>query len=511
MLQAREHACILILTALAGLAPGALAGQDDPGDTAVAAERPANAAAHQDGPQDVLVPARNADQPATKVERALAAARLALAEGRVDQPPGDCAWFHFRTALDLDPGNEAAVDGLRQVQEDMIRRAVEFARELDFESAERILEEALLVREDRSGVNAAEEQIRRIRLQHADQLESEVVTAIDTGDFRRAERLLIDLIALGDRDTEVSQLRRRIEEARVYGGFKPGQTIRDPFLGSAGLGPELVVIAAGSFVMGSPASERGREEWEGPEHRVTFRQGFAIGRTEVTVGEFREFTSRTGYRTSAEKGGHSTVYDHHSGRLMKRDGVTWKMNYEGSEARDDEPVVHVSWDDALAYTRWLAQGTGKPYRLPSEAEFEYALRGGNRGRYWWGDGAPHEPVENLTGEGDVSPSERQWSTHFKGYLDRFWGPAPVATFEANPFGLHDIGGNVAEWVWDCWHDTYLRAPTDGSAWINPGCKLRVVRGGYWASSPDHSRSAFRISAYPDRHDARIGFRIARDL
>lgn len=511
MLQAREHACILILAAFAGLAPGALAGQDNPADAAAAAGRPGDAAVREDNPPDILVSTGEAGQPGTEVGQALAAARLALAEGRVDQPPGDCAWFYFSRALDLDPANGAAMDGLRAVQEDMIARAVEFAHELDFESADRMLEEALLVREDRTAVRAAEERIRRIRIEHAGQLESEVVSAMDAGDFRRAERLLIDLIALGEMDTVVRQLRRRIEEARVYGGRKPGQTIRDRFLDSETRTPELVVIAAGSFVMGSPDSERGREDWEGPEHRVTFRRGFAIGRTEVTVGEFRAFIDQTGFRTVAEKEGHSIVYDHRSGRLTKRDKVTWEMNYEGREAGDDEPVVHVSWHDASAYARWLAQGTGKPYRLPSEAEFEYALRGGNRGRYWWGDGAPGSQVENLTGERDVSPSERQWSTYFENYFDRFWGPAPVATFEANPFGLHDIGGNVTEWVMDCWHDTYLRAPTDGTAWVNPGCKLRVVRGGYWASSPDHSRSAFRVSAFPERHDARIGFRIARDL
>ncbi len=114
-------------------------------------------------------------------------------------------------------------------------------------------------------------------------------------------------------------------------------------------------------------------------------------------------------------------------------------------------------------------------------------------------------MENLTGEGDVSRSQRQWSTYFDGYSDRFWGPAPVASFEPNPFGLYDIGGNVGEWVMDCWHDTYLRAPIDGTAWLNPGCKLRVVRGGNWASSPDQSRAAYRISAKPEH--ARCAYRI----
>jgi formylglycine-generating enzyme required for sulfatase activity len=196
---------------------------------------------------------------------------------------------------------------------------------------------------------------------------------------------------------------------------------------------------------------------------------------------------------------------------MRRDGVSWENDYEGEEAESDYPVVHVSWNDATAYVRWLARGTGKPYRLPSEAEFEYAVRGGNTARYWWGDGSPPRVVENLTGENDISRGRRQWSTFFPGYGDGFWGPAPVASFEANPFGLHDIAGNVGEWVRDCWHDTYVRAPADGSAWLNPGCKLRVMRGGYWASAPDQARSAYRLSAQPDRRDARVGFRIARDL
>jgi formylglycine-generating enzyme required for sulfatase activity len=120
-------------------------------------------------------------------------------------------------------------------------------------------------------------------------------------------------------------------------------------------------------------------------------------------------------------------------------------------------------------------------------------------------------VENLTGAKDSSRTQRVWSMAFQDYADRYWGPAPVSSFEPNPFGLYDIGGNVGEWVTDCWHDTYIRAPADGSAWVNPGCTQRVVRGGFWASSPDQSRSAFRRFAKANFHDARIGFRVARDL
>jgi formylglycine-generating enzyme required for sulfatase activity len=530
MLQARECACILILAAAALLPAHSYARQDDPGDDpqdARSIQRLGDKPVENEHELDLTVPpstvpkpkpesaeeraAREASERQTVVERNLAAAARAEREGRIDQPPGDCAWFHYRAALDLDASNEEAAKGLLRVQEEMISRALELAREMDFESAERLLEDALLVREDRSAVDKAYEQVRDVRLEHAGELESDAVQAMDAGDFSRAERLLVELIALGEMDSVVNQLRRRLEEARVYGGFKPGQTVRDHFMNQATWTPESVIVTAGSFVMGSSAFEDGREENEGPEHRVTFRRGFAIGRTEVTVAQFRAFAERTGYRTDAEKQGDSTVYDHHSGRLAKREGVSWEMDYEGRKAKDDEPVVHVSWNDAQTYVRWLAQGTGKAYRLPTEAEFEYALRGGKTTRYWWGDGSPGQVVENLTGEVDISRSQRQWSTFFKGYKDGHWGPAPVASFAPNPFGLHDIGGNVGEWVMDCWHDTYMRAPVDGSAWVNPGCKLRVIRGGYWASSPDQARSAFRVSAQPDRRDARIGIRIARDL
>ena len=503
MLQAWERVCILLVTAALGLAPPALAAQDEHPDPAKPALAGTEAPAAPLSPEEI--------ERKREVDRALAAGDLALREGRIDQPPGDCAWFHFRTVLELDPGNEAAVTGLQAVQGSLIYLAIDYARDLDFESAERTLENASLVQEDQAAVIAAHDQIRSIRLQHAERLESQIVKAMDDGDFSRAERLLIDLIALGDMDSTVSELRRRLGEARVYGEFKPGQTIRDRFLVGETESPELVVVAAGSFVMGSPAYEQGREDYEGPDHRVTFRRGFAIGRKEVTVGQFRMFRERTGFRTDAERAGYSTVYNHRSARLTKRDRVTWENDYEGGTAEDDKPVVHVSWNDAVAYSSWLARETGKPYRLPTEAEFEYALRGGRPTRYWWGEGAPARVVENLTGQGDVSRRKRQWSVYFEDYTDGHWGPAPVGSFEPNPFGLHDMGGNVAEWVTDCWHDTYLRAPADGSAWVNPGCKLRVVRGAYWASSPDQSRSAFRISARPDRHDARIGFRIARDL
>ena len=527
MLQARTFACILILAFTVVPAGDCIAresgAQDESGrtqrlseptleneyelDLGVLQADPVQPGQQQSGPG----PAEGALERELSIEQFLAAAAKAEQEGRIDEPPGDCAWFYYRSVRDLDPASLAADQGLRRVQEHMIARSLDYAREMDYESAGRILEDAALVRQDPIAIEQAFTAISEIRMEHAAELESKAVQAMDAGEFDRAERLLIELIALGDMDTLVNQLRRRLEEARVYGGFRPGQIIRDHFMSEATWTPDSVIINAGSFVMGSSVFEEGRKEHEGPEHRVTFRRGFAIGRTEVTVEQFRSFVDRTRYKTDAERAGNSMIYDHRSGRLTQADRVTWEHDYEGRDAADNDPVIHVSWNDAEAYVRWLAQGTGKPYRLPTEAEFEYAVRGGRVTRYWWGDGSPKKPVENLTGEGDVSRNQREWSTHFDGYTDRFWGPAPVASFEPNPFGLYDIGGNVGEWVLDCWHDTYLRAPTDGTAWLNPGCKLRVVRGGYWAASPNQARAAYRVSAKPEHRGARIGFRIARDL
>ncbi len=446
-----------------------------------------------------------------KVEGQLAAARKAMQEGRLDQPENNSAWFFYRQVLDSAPENIEAQEGLIAVQEYIIARALEQATAQDFDSAERSLEDAELVWLDRQRVDQAREKVEQIKKDRAGVLEESAVKAMDDGQFESAERFLINLVALGGQDERVNALRRRLEEARMYGGFKPGQIIRDHFMKGGIWAPESVVVLAGSFMMGSTEFDPGRVENEIPQHRVTFRRGFAIGQREVSVGEFRIFVQRSGRRTDAERFGSSTVYDQYSGRLMEKKGVTWEMDYEGNLANPNDPVIHVSWNDANAYVNWLAQGTGKSYRLPSEAEFEYALRGGASTRYWWGNGSPSQLVENLTGDGDSSRARRRWSVAFSNYADKYWGPAPVKSFKPNPFGLYDIGGNVAEWVRDCWHDSYVRAPLDGSAWINPGCSDRVIRGGYWASSPENTRIPYRLFAKPEYRDSRTGFRIARDL
>jgi formylglycine-generating enzyme required for sulfatase activity len=302
-----------------------------------------------------------------------------------------------------------------------------------------------------------------------------------------------------------------ITSEEVYGQYEPGQVIQDPLQGLSGFAPPMMVIGSGSFLMGAPAEDRDRRDSESPLHRVRIDRGFAMAMQEVTVGQFRIFVRSSGYRTDAEHDGKSSVWDDSLGRLSDREAVNWRHDFRGQPADDTLPVLRVSWNDAQAYVRWLTQVTGQVYRLPTEAEFEYALRAGVRDRHWWGDGRPRETVENLAGEDDRSTSGRRFSKAIRGYGDGYFGPAPAGRFIANPWGLFDMAGNVSEWVQDCWHSSYLRAPADGSAWENPGCTRRVVRGGYWASSESQARSSARNSASADFHAGQLGFRVVREL
>jgi formylglycine-generating enzyme required for sulfatase activity len=309
----------------------------------------------------------------------------------------------------------------------------------------------------------------------------------------------------------IAAVEQRRANAALYANYQPGDRFSDAFTDRSGEGPQLVVVPVGEFLMGSPDSEPGRSDAEGPQHSVRITRPYALARNEITVAEFRRFVRESGYRSDAEQRGDSNAYDERTGRIVKRKDVSWDSDFQGGRAKTAEPVVHVSWNDAAAYAAWLSTATGQRYRLPSEAEFEFALRAGTTSIYWWGDGHPTRLVGNLTGDGDRSRSKRTWAKSFDHYRDGFWGPAPVARFEANGFGLFDLGSNVSEWVEDCWHQNFLRAPEDGSAWVNRGCVKRVVRGGSWGSEPDQARSAYRLGVAADTGSARVGFRVARDL
>ena len=446
------------------------------------------------------------------LEALLSAADAALIQGWLVEPDGLSALDLYQQALQRAPDNNEAQAGLNAVYHAALEAARLRARELDFEAAVALIRAAERIDPDSASFTEALNEVDRLRQAHIESAEQETRSLIAAGHFSEAEDEITDLIASGLERSRVRALRRALSQAQTYGSYRPGQTLRDPLHGDPDrLGPEMVVVPSGHFMMGSPESEAGRSGHEGPRHRVVIQRGFALGLTEITVGQFAEFVEETSYVSDAERTGWASVYEPRSGRMNRRRQINWRHDYLGRAADADLPVIHVSWRDARAYADWLARASGRAYRLPSEAEFEYALRADSQTRYWWGDGTPDEALENLTGDGDLSPTGLRWNTAFARYRDGHWGPAPVASFPTNPFGLHDMGGNVMEWVEDCWHDSFVRAPADGSAWVNPGCDLRVIRGGSWSSTPDMSRSAYRLSGREGSADMRVGFRVARDL
>lgn len=447
---------------------------------------------------------------ARSLEQQLREAQRRIAAGRSIDPPDASAVAVYLAILAQEPEQSEALAGLAQIERDLVARATAAAEAGDYARSDKLLADAARARPGSPGVQDAGSQIVEMRQSRAAELLSQAQAAAARGEVGRAEQLLGQLEQVSVQSQGLEELRAQIERARTYGEYDAGQSFSD-VLAAGSKGPEMVVLPAGRFRMGSPSGEDQRRKDEGPVHEVAWQRGFALGKSEVTVAQFRAFVEATGYRSSASVRGRSSIYDERSGNLSERTGIDWRHDYAGAPAEPDLPVVHVSWEDAQAYADWLTRETGKPYRLPSEAEFEYALRAGSQSRYPWGEGAPPRLLENLTGEKDRSSKGRGWTNGFSGYADGFWGPAPVRAYAANRFGLHDTNGNVSEWVADCWHDNYARAPSDGSAWVNPGCTRRVVRGASWASAPEQARSAFRLAAAPRTTHARLGFRVARDL
>jgi formylglycine-generating enzyme required for sulfatase activity len=242
--------------------------------------------------------------------------------------------------------------------------------------------------------------------------------------------------------------------------------------------PEMVVVPAGEFTMGSPDNEELRNEDESPQHQVRFTTPFAVGRFAITFDEWD-----------------ACVADHGCRKYLPGD-KGW--------GRGRQPVIAIWWDDATAYVKWLSQKTGKVYRMLSEAEREYVTRAGTTTTFWWGSA--------------ISSTQANYDARFRYPFDGGdkgvfrHRTLPVDFFEPNPWGLYQVHGNVSEWIEDCWHKNYQGAPLDGSAWTSPVCDRRMVRGGGWDSAPWHLRSGARgglasaIVFLPA-----IGMRVARPL
>ncbi len=238
--------------------------------------------------------------------------------------------------------------------------------------------------------------------------------------------------------------------------------------GDAAWAPEMAMIPPGEFPMGSPAGEG--SDNERPQHKVAIPKAFAVGKYPVTFAEWDAYVSDGGGLLGFGK------------RYSPAD-AGW--------GRGRRPVINVSWDDAQAYVKWLSQKTRRPYRLLSEAEWEYACRAGSTTAYSFGD-----------------------SDNDLGLCAWFYGNAggrthPVGEKKPNAFGLYDMHGNVWEWCEDCWNGNYNGAPADGSAWTTRDRSYRVLRGGSWSGYPPGLRSAFRLNYSPDYRFNNVGFRVAR--
>jgi len=248
----------------------------------------------------------------------------------------------------------------------------------------------------------------------------------------------------------------------AHPGGKPVRVIVDQFDDETP-GPEMVVIGKGTYRRGDHAGD-GDEK---PVQTIDIPKPFAIGLFPVTFAEYDRFADTYGRPNPDDQG--------------------W--------GRADQPVVNVSWEDAVTYAKWLSRATGRTYRLPTDAEWEYAARAGTTTRFWWGDKAG-------TARANCAECGSLWSGEKS---------APIGRFPANPFGLYDMAGNVWQWVADCWHDKAEDFPTDGTALDKEGCGKRIIRGGAWSFPPKEMRSANRWRDFPTRSSDDTGFRLVREL
>lgn len=295
------------------------------------------------------------------------------------------------------------------------------------------------------------------------------------------------------------------------------------------LGMQFVLIPAGEFLMGSdespdsyasafPQYERKRFEElgdEAPVHKVRITKAFYLGRHEVTVGQFRKFLDESGYRPESERdgtGGYGFNPDYDPATTVRGDAFEgrnpkYSWRNPGFQQRDDHPVVNVTWNDAVAMCKWLSEKEGKTYRLPTEAEWEYAARAGTRTRYFTGD----DPQSLLKGanifDADASKYWERWAQFALRGHDGFPFTAPVGSFPPNAFGLHDMHGNAWEWTADWYGEQYYaQSPAEDPKGPATG-KVRVRRGGSWHTWAFYARSSYRNWNAPDTRYTLLGMRL----
>jgi formylglycine-generating enzyme required for sulfatase activity len=375
---------------------------------------------------------------------------------------------------------QAQAAAVEKAKQDQLRRELEKQRRQQAEEAARVRKEQLrhqlIARREADALTARQAEEERQR--KLAQLKAEAAYRLEQERHRKDEaaRKAAELAAM---------IPRAVSPVADASGV-----LRDRFLDGTGAGPDLVLIPTGRFQMGSTEHEQSiaikagsQRTWldkEMPAHWVGIERSFALGRYPVTVREWRQFVRATGWESKLD--------------------VSW--GDPGFKQTDDNPVVCVSWDDAQLYLQWLSGKTGQAYRLPSEAEWEYACRAGTHTAFSFGDEISTEHA-NYDGNFTYNHGLRG---EFRG------GTSKVGTFQPNPWGLFDMHGNVWEWVQDTVHENYEGAPTDGSAWEQGGDNARrILRGGAWLYQPRYLRSALRNGYSAVLANDVVGFRVVRNL
>lgn len=377
-------------------------------------------------------------QPLDQIAMLLAAAESDLNAMRLTTPANENAYDKYKMVLLLDKGNREAIEGQLKITKRYLSMMDKAIANQDIQHAKRYLSRVRSLNPDPALIQGA-----------SDQLEALIVARSNGNPDNTSPAKPV-------------QLAMAKPAGKVSKGNFSAKTIIDK-LKSGKKAPELVTIPTGKFEMGDKRYGLANEQ---PVRWVSISKPIAIGKYEITVAQYALFTKMTGR----------------------------KMPTSNSNDKTNHPVVNVSWNDAIAYTKWLSDQTGHTYRLPSEAEWEYSARAGSKAAYWWGDQI-----------GQNQANCKSCSSQWDGI-----STAPVGSFKKNPFGLYDTAGNVWEWTQDCYTDSYASASSDSSAWLSGLCDRRVLRGGAWNYTAKRIRSSARSSTWPDSQYQHLGFRVVRE-
>ena len=428
-----------------------------------------------------------------KVSGLLSGAAEDLARDRLTSPSRANAWEKYQAVLSLEPGHKIASAGLDSIIGRYVSKFDASLGRREFAEAEGYVSRIQSVYADAPVLSELENRLSGAReAEHQAKIagyEGKFEEALGDRDFDMADRYVDSLRAVNADGTMLSRLSGRLSGAREReaDSHRVGRRFRD-----CAECPEMVVVPSGSFTMGSPSSEDSRDN-EGPHHRVNIGYPLAVGVYEVTRREFSRFVSDTGYNA----GNSCYVWNSSSNKWENRSGISWR-NPDYTQA-DSHPVVCVSGKDAQSYVRWLSEKTDHRYSLLSESEWEYVARAGTTTPFHFGR--------------TISTDQANYNGNYtygggrKGVYRR--KTVSVGSFSPNAWGVHDMHGNVWEWVEDCWNDSYVGAPTDGSEWESGACGYRVLRGGSWYNAPRFLRSAYRVRNTTESRLSFYGFRVIR--